>query len=121
MAGAQKGAKLSSSQKRSEAEQEALIIRELPTDDVDSLPKGGHRPGTATKGAIQRACILAGALGYQNFGHQLAPGMASHIWEQVRDQFAKVPKAKLKILPQHRGLTPLPRTDSKKVDKLFAT
>eukprot|EP00438_Fugacium_kawagutii_P028212 Skav200381 [mRNA] locus=scaffold2518:404385:405540:- [translate_table: standard] len=41
-------------------------------------------------------------------------------WPQVREQLEKIPKAKLKALLQHRGLTPLPRSESKKVDKLFA-
>ena len=41
-------------------------------------------------------------------------------WEQVRDQLEKIPKNKLKTLLQRRGLTPLPRTEPKKVDKMFA-
>lgn len=41
-------------------------------------------------------------------------------WEQVRSQLDKIPKGKIKTLLQKRGLTPLPRSEVKKVDKLFA-
>ena len=41
-------------------------------------------------------------------------------WEQVRSQLDKIPKGKIKTLLQRRGLTPLPRSEVKKVDKLFA-
>lgn len=41
-------------------------------------------------------------------------------WPQVREQLEKIPKDKLKALLQRRGLTPLPRTEAKKVEKLLA-